>query len=227
MNELPPFAHDPRLGERTFAFGWGARPATADDVAAHLTETVERLAEIEPAWAEVRFLFEMRALRASDPGPVLTLGDDLARRIDRRGRFEAPAAPRPVGPWGYSFVLDNQRKEDDPLYVALFIGAGATAEEKGNQVYFKLPAQHPMWRDVEQGLRVLRLGAAVWRADCAQVSALVPEGQYLPRPWLNWTRHGAPPLPVLSGKYLTYPAEYEAFPHETREAFGGLLKVWP
>src|ERR1051325_1018684 len=89
---------------RSFDCGWRPRQEDSEAIARRVQRMAAALSAVDDELGQLWPQFEARAIRASDPGPVLDLSTvDLGRLIDRRGRFDPPQLPAPCGPTGYSF----------------------------------------------------------------------------------------------------------------------------
>jgi hypothetical protein len=170
--------------------------------------------------------FEARAIRASDPGPVLDLSTvDLGRLIDRRGRFDPPQLPAPCGPTGYSFVLaGNVLPLKRGQTVGFRVHAGSVHANFENSVDLTLHDGSGIWRDVRAGVKVLDAMVDAWGADWGLASGSVYDDvtdRMWIRPWLKWVREAQALQPVLLSRI-------EAPPNGKATAHGsGELVTWP
>ena len=226
------FADEGDHYERSFLAGWPGRLENALQVAERVHALASRLAEIGPSYGQLWPLMESRRLRPSDPGPVLEMStEELGRLIDRRGRFDLPALPAPVGEEGYSFSLVGYGDPSAPRTHGVAVRAGAYRASADNEVRLTFGNTCPIWRDAEQALRVLHGLVDTFDASWATAFAFIaePDGGGRDRPWLAWT--AAPLTPRPAPPFLrTYPYPFpfsgEAPPSVVRPDHGGELKLW-
>lgn len=188
-------------------------------MASALIEVDEELGRLWPQ-------FEPRAIRATDPGPVLHLSTaELGRLIDRRGRFDPPQLPAPCGPRGFSFVLVGnvlpvQRRQE----VGFILHAGSSEATFENSVDFTLYNASGIWRDIGAGVRVLDAIVDAWDTDWALAEGTVfddaTDRMWL-RPWMKWVREGQAMHAILLSRTEVPPQG------ETTTHGGGELVVWP
>lgn len=235
------FADEPvDFGARSFECGWSERAQTALDIAGRVQELARRLGEIEPSYARIRPDPGMRTYRAGDPGPILEMeAVALADLIDRRGRFDPPRYPAPVGPKGYDLLYRSDQMRRSPLSLSVSIQAGQHGPGwVENRVRVRPDDDHGLWRDVEKGIEVLDAIVGVWDPDWACAYAVVveplpPEGGEVrsdDRPWLAWTAKPLQPRPVppFNRPYPhPFPLDHAGPPAERRAWHGGELEVWP
>jgi len=202
--------------------GWSPRPESAEEIAARVQAMARGLDQAEPAFGGLWAGFDVRALRPSDPGPVQEMSkEDLGRLIDRRGRFDPPQLPMPVGPDGYSFSVVSQRGTEG--FVRSNIRAGSRRPGTRNTVDFEFGRDCAIWRDVERGAAVLRVLVDAWSPEwVVAADTIVPEDPDAPlefRPWLAWRQRAAPASP--------YWPEFANPPVIVRDEAGGELSIWP
>lgn len=225
------FAQEDGHFKRSFLLGWRARREDATCIARRLKCMTAGLAAIQPAWGLLHPQWVMRGPRPSDPDRVLELTiEDLARIIDRRGREDPPPAPEPVSSWGFGIVIQGELPGKDPLHIGGSVHAGRWCDDFPNEVEVMFPASSPVWSDVAMGLRVLEVAIEAWQPDWAGAHGFGggdPEPSHWCRPWLQWAREPRQPLPEYPPPCLgTYDPRFDSRPHETREVWGGVLKIW-
>lgn len=209
---------------RKFMCGWSARPESPYEIARRVQSMANGLERAEPTLGELWPAFEGRAPRPTDPGPVQAMsGEDLGRLIDRRGRFDPPRLPAPVGPDGYAFSLGSSRGLEG--FIRSHVFAGATRPESHNSADLELEVGCSLWRDPARGVAVLQALVAAWKPHWAWALATIigPEedasAQMEVRPWLLWRRAGAPP-PLNEADFVAEPAVIQPLGE-------GELRIWP
>jgi hypothetical protein len=235
-----PFADEPtHYAGRSFQCGWSERRQTACDIADAVRRFALGLREIDPAYGRLRPDPGMRKVRAGDPGPIVDMAAaELADMIDRRGRFDLPNFPAPVGPTGYDLLYRNDLMGHDPSFLSVSIQAG----EYGpgwveNRVRVRPDTEHQVWRDPERGLQILDVMLQVWKPEwvCAYASKVVlssedDEIRSRVRPWLAWTLKPLQPRPnpPYARPYpAPFPLDDAGPPDEVRAWRGGELCIWP
>ena len=211
---------------RSFRCGWRPRGENAEAIARRVRDMASALGEVAEYLGRLWPQFEARAMRASDPGPVLELTTaDLGRLIDQRSRFDPPQPPAPCGPKGYSFVLVGNvfplRKRQT---VGFNIHAGSVEESFENEARLALHSGSVVWRDVQAGVRVLDAMVEAWDADWALASgSLYDEAtdRMWIRPWLKWVREGKALQAILLSR-IEIPLNGETATHGD-----GDLVIWP
>ena len=233
------FADEPTgYAGRKFECGWSERRQTAAPIADSLRRFASRLGEIDPAYGRLRPDPGMRKFRAGDLGPVVDMTTaELADLIDRRGRFDPPAFPAPVGPTGYNVLYRNDLMGEDPSFLALSVQAGEYGPHwVENRVRVNPDTEHQLWRDPERGLQLLDAMVQIWDPEwaCAYSSTVVisPEHSEIRsrvRPWLAWTLRPlqARPNPPYARPYpAPFPLDEAGPPGEVKPWLGGELSIW-
>jgi len=231
MAEMTSLAFDPISESYRYLWGWPSRAETAESIAARLQRMATSLAEVEPAYGELWPFFAMRALRTSDPGPLLALSvADLATLIDRRARFDPPQRPSPVGQDGYWISLGNNRRPHDPLYAGLRVQAGVYRDGAENAVELEVNPNGPAWQSDELMRRAFEGGLQLWGAEWGAVWHRRAEEDGVQQwPRLAWTAdrfksHSVPP-------YIwehPFPFPFDRPPDSTsaHPRLGGELEEW-
>jgi hypothetical protein len=233
-----PFADEPAEYGRDFECGWSQRPQSASDVAARVQELARRLGTIDPAYGRLRPSPGMRRFRPGDLGPIVEMETvELADLIDRRGRFDPPRCPAPVGPTGYSLLYRSDHMVRDPSLLTVAIRAGGYgAGWVENRVDVRPETEHPIWRNLELGAKVLDAMVEIWDPEWA--CAYGPPVERRPqddemsraRPWLAWTVKPLQPRPnpPYARPYpYPFPLDDAGPPAEVRPWRGGELRIWP
>lgn len=225
MSASTPFGRDDRHYSRQFNSGWGARAATAADIAKSVQALCGVLAELQPDHRDIWPLFEMRAIKPGrDPGPIMEISpDDLARLIDRKARFDPPQLPAPVSSEGYSLVISSRNSLDHPRHIGLSVSAGVYGEGvHWNGVEVKHHIDNPIWQDRSAALRVIEALVDAFAPDwvCANafVFAQVANDQGHREPWMAWSAPGH--------ETPAYWTEHGGEPFEITAAFDGELRLW-
>ena len=225
---------------RCFECGWSACPQSALDIAAQVQSLARRLAAIDPAYERLRPDPGLRTYRAGDLGPIVDMETTaLAELIDRRGRFDLPRYPRPVGPQGYSVLYRSDHRQRHPSFLSVSIRAGQYGEGwRENRVHASPEPGHRVWRDPELGIQVLDAMVETWVPEwaCAfsHTTELPPSGEGVGksriRPWLAWTAKPLQPRPAppFNRPYPhPFPLDEAGPPAEVRAWQGGELQIWP
>ncbi|WP_430420671.1 hypothetical protein [Phenylobacterium sp.] len=182
----------------------------------------KRLAEIDPRLSLIWPQFESRAIRPTDPGPVLELTDaELGDLIDRRARFDPPRFPAPVDPMGYSIALGASPKSPLRDYGAnVYAGRWGDCPSE-NFIDLGIDDDHPVWCDSGLASTVLGILIGTWEAQwaCAVGLPRSGSGNTIGRPFLTWRSATIGEIPRMFAD--TGP------PAETRPLLGGELQVWP
>jgi hypothetical protein len=231
------FADEPvEYAGRAFECGWSQRPQAAGEIAERVQQLARRLAEVDPAYGRIRPDPGMRRLRPSDPGAIVDMPiEDLADRIDRRGRFDPPRFPAPVGPTGYNVLYRGDELGASFLAVSIRAGQYGSGWVE-NRVRVRPEVEHPLWRDPEQGIRVMDAMVQIWSPEwaCAfsHTASIGPDnvGISTIRPWLAWTLQPLQPRPnpPYGRPYpAPFPLDDAGAPAEVRPWHGGELQIWP
>jgi hypothetical protein len=195
-------AFDPISESYGYLWGWPSRAENAESIATRLRRMATSLAEVEPAYGELWPFFAMRALRPTDPGPLLALSvADLATLIDRRARFNPPQRPSPVGRDGYWISLGNNRRPRDPLYASLRVHAGVYRDGAENEVVLEVNPNGPAWQSDNLVRGAFEGGLQLWSAEWGAVwhgKAEEEEDELRQWPRFAWTAdrfksHSVPP----------------------------------
>jgi hypothetical protein len=211
---------------RKFRCGWRPRREDADAIARRIQRMASALLAVDENLGRLWPQFEMRAIRESDPGPVLELSTaDLGRLIDRKGRFDPPQLPAPCGESGYSFVLVGNVLPRVRAQDAGF-GVRAGSADKGfeNSVDLMLDNGNEVWSDVGLGVTVLDALTDAWEADWALASGSLYDDatdRMWIRPWMRWVRDGQAMHAILLSR-----TEIPSSGETTRHGAGSLI-VWP
>jgi hypothetical protein len=234
------FADEPvEYGDRRFDCGWSVRQQTAADIGDRMQRFARQLGKVDPAFGRVRPEPGMRRFRAGDRGPILEMKrSELTEMIERRGRFDPPRFPAPVGPQGYHILFRNDLMGLDPSHLSITISAGAAepgANENGVRVWPN--TDHSLWCDAERGIQILDAMIQCWDAEWACAYANVPRSRSgnddtmsSVRPWLAWTAKPMEPRPNPPFRRPhpgPFPLDYAGPPGETRPWHGGELSIWP
>ncbi|WP_421936326.1 hypothetical protein [Phenylobacterium sp.] len=221
-----PFCDETDQRSRWFNCGWGARGETAEEIARRLQAMARELLEFEPDMSPLWLQFNDRPTRRTDPLRVDMMSiDDLARTIDRRCRFDPPPLPAPVGPAGYVVRLGGLSAPDPSRGVYGSISAGRSDDAwQTNGCVLRPELDDPIWRSPERGLAILRAVVRAWEPDAAGGYASLPSDDPVVsrtpiRPWMSWTRSGAPDD---SHYVITRVGE----PDLIRREMDGEFKVW-
>jgi hypothetical protein len=202
-----------------FRAEWSARPESAEQVASRIQLLTRRLSELEPTWGEIWPLFAARQSEFSRPHVLQYALEELAALIDRRGRYDPPRWPAPVGETGYHLILTVNRTGLDPFDVGVTVHAGDVRPQPCNALSIDLHRASPLVGDLRRGVALV----------CAMVEAFEPmwvyaklpgasaDGPFVVRPWLTWAAIGG----VLPD-YVKPLVE----PVEAREMCGGRLQSW-
>lgn len=235
------FAEEPvGFAGRRFECGWSERPQTAGDIAARVQDFARRLGLIDPASGRLRPDPGMRRFRPGDLGPIIEMTTaELGDLIDRRGRFDPPRFPTPVGPTGYRVLYRSDHLVRDPSSLTVSIRAGENGPGwRENRVDVRPDVEHPIWRDQELGIELMDAMVGVWKPEwaCAyaRTTELPPpeggEGRSHVRPWLAWTAKPLQPRPVppFNRPYPSpFPLDDAGPPAKVRAWRGGELRIWP
>ena len=233
------FADEPvEYWGRALVCGWSARPQSAAEIAASVQQFARSLGDIDPAYGQIRPDPGMRKFRPGDLGPVVDMTlEELGDRIDRRGRFDPPRFPAPVSAKGYNVLYRNDLMGMDPSFLALGVRVGQYGPTwVDNRVDIHIDNENPIWRDPEEGIRVLDAMVSTWRPEwaCASCSIKVREtGNNIPserRPWLVWTEQLRPAgqnSPDRPAYPHPFPFDEAGPPAEVRSWRGGELSIWP
>lgn len=222
------FSDETSQWHRWFNYNWGPRAETAEEIAQRLQAMARDFRRDEPDLSPLWLQFSSRATRPTDLERVDELAiEDLSRLIDRRGRFDPPQLPAPVGPMGYSLLLGGPPSTDPARRLDISIRAGRTEDAwPGNGGVLNFLTDAPVWQDAERGLAILRAVVRAWEPDRAGAYARRPQRDDEPydssppvRPWLTWKRHGA--------DYQFYEFTDVGLPTLVQSEFGGELRVWP
>ena len=224
---------------RRFLCGWGARQQTGAEIADRLQQLERGFGKLDSEFGRIRPDPGMRRFRPGDRGPIVDMPlAELAELIERRGRFDLPKFPAPVGPIGYSLLYRNDVTGSDPgfLSVALDVGRHATGDLE-NQIDVRPDTEHPLWRDLGKGLEILDTLVEAWDPEWAHAYASVgvstsetDERMERIRPWLAWTAQPREPgpNPPYSRPYPVPNLLVDAGPPaEVRAWRGGELQIWP
>jgi hypothetical protein len=211
---------------RSFDCGWRPRHDDAEAIARRIHRMASALLEVDEKLGRLWPQFEPRAIRPTDPGPVLQLSTaDLGRLIDRRGRFDPPPLPAACGPKGYSFVLvGNVLPRVRGQEVGFIVHAGSVDEGFENSVELMLDNGSEIWRDVGAGVKVLEALRDAWDADWVLSTGSVHEDatdRMWLRPWLKWVRDGQAVQAILLSR-TEIPPNGETTTHGEGE-----LVIWP
>lgn len=210
---------------RYFIAAWPAAGETVDVLAAKIHKLVRRMAVFDPAYGEVRPQLAMRGFRASDPGPVLEMSvEELGSLIDRRGRFDPPPPPAPVGKDGYSIVFCPDRSSDDPHRLGVDVIGGQYRAGAWDRVTLEPHPLSPIWRGTDLALSAMDALIDALDCKCASASGFIAEGvRGFSRPWITWVADDARSLP------LPFPFPFaDAPPAPQRSAYrDGALSIWP
>jgi hypothetical protein len=233
------FADEPvEHGDRCIDCGWSVRPQTAADIAARVQQLARRLAVIDPAYGRLRPDPGMRTYRPGDLGPIVEMTTEMLEDlIDRRGRFDPPRFPAPVGQTGYRLLYRGDFKMRNPSFLSVSVRAGQYGTGWVENVVKVWPdVDHPMWRFPEIGLQVLEALVDVWDPEwaCAYGAPveLRPEDNEISRsrPWLAWTAKPLQPRPnppYARAYPYPFPLDDAGPPAEERQWHGGKLQFWP
>lgn len=209
---------------RRFTCGWSTRAETALDIARKVRATTRALGELDPRLELLWPQFARRAIRPTDPGPVLELSDEeLGALIDRRARFDPPKFPAPVDSSGYLVALGGSPAQSQLKLYGGMVWAGAWGARAENWVQIGIDHDHPVWRDLALAARVLVILLEIWGAEWGFAAALPsnrPPGlNTVGRVLLTW--RGAKEMPAR------YTFDNTGPPAEVRSELGGELRVWP
>lgn len=208
---------------RSFVFGWSPRAEPAVSIAARIRTMTKGLAEIDPRLGLIWPQFESRAIRPTDPGPVLELTDaELGDLIDRRARFDPPRFPAPVDPWGYSIALGGSPKLSPLRDYGANVHAGCWRDWPAeNVVDLGIDDGHPVWCDSGLASTVLGILIATWEAQwaCAIGRPSGATDNTIGRPFLTWRSATISEIPRTFADIGP--------PVETRPLLGGELQIWP
>ena len=223
MRDQPQMFANEAHYSRNFTCGWSARAETALSIARRVQAMTRGLGEIDPRMRLLWPQFEARAIRPSDPGPVLDLSDEsLADLIDRRARFDPPRFPAPVDPWGYMLALGGSPGRSEMLDYGALVEAGRRREAPFyNVVNVHFDQDHPIWRDPERASTLLGGLVNVWEAEWGYAAGR-PEGG-------SGDTYGHPLLTWAASKGASAPRAFIDIgpPSDVRDYLGGELRVWP
>jgi len=183
---------------------------------------VRELGQIDPRLDFLWPQFAARAIRPTDPGPVLELSDEtLGDLIDRRARFDPPPFPAPVDPWGYMLALGATPTSELRDYSAL-VQAGSLKEPPlYNEVKLDLDQHHAVWRSPDRAVSVLDVLVRSWEAEWAYAAGRPKGGcgDTFGRPLLIWS----------AVKGVSAPRAFIDIgaPLELRDYLGGELQIFP
>jgi len=224
----------------TFECGWSARPQSAIDIAARVQDQARRLAAIDPASGRLRPDPGMRRFRPGDLGLVVDMTSvELGDLIDRRGRFDLPTFPKPVGPTGYHVHYRSDHMARDPSFLTVGVQAGQYGPGwRENRVRVRPDPESPIWRNPELGIEIMGTMVEAWNPDWACAYAVMteplpPEGgvsRWHVRPWIAWIAEPLQPRPVppFNRPYPhPFPLDDAGSPAEKRAWHGGELQIWP
>ena len=223
-----------------FECGWSARSQSAIDIAARVQDQARRLGKLIPEYGRLRPDPGMRRFRPGDLGPIVDMAtDELGELIDRRGRFDPPRFPAPVGPTGYRVLYRSDHMARNPSFLAVSVRAGEYGPGwRENRVKVWPDADSPIWRDPERGIEIMETMVEAWEPEwaCAYGSImepLAPEGGKVRshvRPWLAWTAKPLRPRPVPPFNRPfphPFPLDDAGPPADRRGWHGGELQIWP
>jgi hypothetical protein len=210
---------------RKIECGWRSRPEDAEGIASRVQRMASALLAVDAKLGRLWPQFEMRAIRATDPGPVLELSaTDLGRLIDRRGRFDPPQLPAPCGPNGYSFgLVGNVRPLVQWRRIDFGVRVGSINENFENTVRLSLYNRSEIWCDVDAGVRVVDALTDSWDADWCSAAGSVYDAtdHRRVRHWLLWVR-GEEGLRTFERRSPPPPGGAEQAAHRR-----GVLSTWP
>ena len=204
---------------RDLVCGWSARRETALSIARRVRSMARELGEIDARFTLLWPQFVARAIRPTDPGPVLDLSDEvLGDLIDRRARFDPPPFPAPVDAWGYSLALGGTPTSEPRDYGANVYAGRSLESPLDNTVNLEIDHDHGIWRDPDQLTRALRVLVEVW----------VPEWGYVagrPRDGGSGGTYGRPLMVWSATKGVPVPRTFLDIgpPSEARDYLGGEL----
>lgn len=216
------FADEPHYS-RGLTCGWSRRAETALSIARRVRAMARELVEIDPRLDALWPQFAMRAIRPTDPGPVLELSDEeLGDLIDRRARFDTPAFPAPVDPWGYLLALGGTPTSALREYRALVKAGRLQDAPLYNEVQLDIDQDHAIWRDLSTAKAVLGVLVRNWAAEWGYAAGRPGGGacgDTFGRPLMIWSATKGTPAPRT---FLDIGP-----PSEVRDYLGGELQVWP
>ncbi len=207
---------------RYFVCGWSARPETALSIARRTQDMARKLGRFDPRFTLLWPQFAARAIRPTDPGPVLNLSDEmLGDLIDRKARFDPPPFPAPVDPWGYSIALGGTPTSELRDYGANVYAGRSQEPPLYNTVELEIDHDHAIWRDRDLALEALSILVEVWQAEWGDVVGMPlggGAGDAFWRPLMTWSAVKGVPGPRL---FMDIGP-----PLEVRDHLGGELQVW-
>lgn len=236
MELISPFCSDKRHRRRVFACTWPERPEDGRQVAERLHELSGRLLEIPALAFDIWPAFDVRAPRVTDPGPVRSMTvEDLGRLMERRGRFDPPRLPAPVGPEGYDIAFGGHASfpPTRAAELAVYIRIGRSRPRSLNHAYVEPRLDSAIWSDPETSLRLLDSMIEVFEASWATAFGRIPSdpipgapGSICERPWMIWSTEPPPPA---SWELQNWQRALSGFgpATEVRPHRGGRLSVWP
>lgn len=231
-------ADEPAEFGRDIECGWGDRPQSAPDVASRLQALARRLGAMDPDWGRIRPDPGMRKFRPGDRGPIVDMEtSDLADLIDRRGRFDPPKYPAPLGPTGYDTLYRSDHLARNPSFLSVWIRVGQYGPGwVENRVEVRPDNEHRIWRDHRLGTQVLDALVEIWDPEwaCAYGPPIEPRPEddevSRARPWLAWARKplGPRPCPPYGRPFpFPFPLDHAGPPAEVRAWHGAELQFWP
>jgi hypothetical protein len=217
---------DHRSGREIIACWRGGRAENAESIAVRLQTTVQRLASLGLEAVELRPWTERRVIRTSDPTVTDLSIADLARLIDRKGRFDPPPLPAPVSAEGYSLLVSSTRPDDEVDRIRFTCHVAQLAPGSDNYVRLNLHGRNPIWGDEARCREMLRGLIEAWAPERAAIRTAgifdhdAPHA-WLRRYWMYWSKAEAE-----SASFPECPPPVQ--PGETVEPWlGGQLEIWP
>lgn len=208
---------------RDFVCGWSARPESALSIARRVQRMTRELGRMDPRFTFLWPQFAARAIRPTDPGPVLDLSDEtFGDLIDRKARFDPPPFPAPVDPWGYSLALGGTPTSELRDYGANVYAGRWREPPFDNSVDLEIDQHHEIWRHRDQAVQVLGILIEVWQPDWGYAAGRPSDGacgDTYGRPLMTWSAE----------KGLAVPRAFLDVgpPLEIRDYLGGELQIWP
>jgi hypothetical protein len=225
---------------RHLVCGWGARAQSAIEMAARAQKFAQRLGAVDAAYERLRPDPGLRTYRPGDRGPIVEIETTvLADLIDRRGRFDLPPYPAPVGPHGYHVLYRSDHAKRHPSALSVSISAGQYGDGRAeNQVEVSPELDHEIWRHPDLALQVFDAMADIWAPEWACAYAFMGEypvpgeqpSKPRTRPWLAWTAKPMQPRPVPPFNRpfaYPFPLDQAGPPAEVSQWRGGELQFWP